>query len=238
VSGSSKRASIEAVPVVVPTGHGPFPAVVLGAEAFGVNPFLAGIQAQLAEHGYASAAPDYYHGHGPSDPESYDSFDEVIEFIGQLDFTCGARDLADCVEQLKADSRIDASRVAVWGYCTGGTLAWLAACQRGDLACAVLYFPSQPTFAEHGPRTPVDPLDLLWQLSCPTLFLYGTEDPVVGPELAAELERRIESWSVPAELRRYDGAGHAFSSPWGPMRHDEADAAAWSDAVAFLEEHC
>jgi len=223
--------------IVKPSGDGPHPAVVLGAEAYGPNEFIRSVQARLADLGYASAVPDYYHGTGPTNPESYDDFTEVIEHIGRLDFTCGARDLAGAVDALRAMPDIDSRRVAVWGYCTGGTLAWLAACLRGDVAAAVLFFPSQPMFQELGPLTPVHPMDLLWQLTCPTLVIYGSEDLVMPPELLADFRARIDRWRVNAEVRVYEGAGHSFSVPWGPMRHEEADRQAWADAVAFLQAH-
>jgi carboxymethylenebutenolidase len=220
--------------VIVPPGAGPHPAVVLGAEAYGINPFIKSVQEKLRDLGYASVAPDYYHGDGPTRPEAYDDFTEVMAYIERLDFTCGARDLAGAVEALRARPDIDPRRISVWGYCTGGTLAWLAACQCSDLEAAVLFYPSQPTFAQAGDRMPVNPLDLLWQVTCPTLFLYGSEDMVLGEELERELRRRIERWDVDAEIRRYAGANHAFSSPAGPLRQAQAAAAAWDDAVTFL----
>jgi carboxymethylenebutenolidase len=223
--------------LVLPAGGGPHPAVVLGAEAYGPNDFIRGVQGRLAELGYASVVPDYYRGTGPTNTEAYDDFDEVIEHIGRLDFTRAAGDLVDAIDAVRARPDVDAGRVAVWGYCTGGTLAWLAACQRGDIAAAVLFFPSQPVFHELGPRTPVQPVDLLWQLTCPTLFLYGDEDGTMPPELLADVRARIEQWDVDAEVRTYAGGNHAFSAPWGPLRHEPSDRAAWSDAVAFLQEH-
>jgi carboxymethylenebutenolidase len=234
---TERAASNDHLDVVKPAGDGPHPAVVVGAEAYGPNEFSHGVQARLAEIGYASVVPDYYRGEGPTNPEAYDDFTEVVEHIGRLDFTRGARDLARAVDALRADPDVDGRRVAVWGYCTGGTLAWLAACLRGDVAAAVLYFPSQPVFHELGPLTPVNALDLVWQLTCPTLFIYGDADPVMPPELLADLRGRIDQWGVDAEVRLYAGAGHAFSAPWGVMRHDEADRAAWDDAVAFLRAH-
>ena len=175
--------------VAFPDGPGPHPAVVIGAEAYGINPFILEVQRRLVALGYAVAVPDYYHGAGPTDTEAYDDFAEVVEHIGRLDFTCGARDLAATVDALRALPNVDADRVAVWGYCTGGTLAWLAACLRGDVAAAVLYFPSQPRFHELGPRTPVHPVDLVWQLTCPTLFIYGDADGTMPPELLTDLAR-------------------------------------------------
>ena len=224
--------------IVAPSGPGPHPGVVLGAEAYGINQFILGIQERLVHLGFASTVPDYYHGNGPSQPEAYADFDEVVDHIGRLDFTNAARDLAVAVDALRADPVVDARRVAVWGYCTGATLAWLAACMRGDVAAAVLFFPSQAMFHEIGPATPVHPMDLLWQLQCPTLFIYGEADPVMPPELLADLESRISRWAIDAEICVYPGATHAFTAPWGPMRNDDADRDAWRHAVAFLQRHC
>jgi carboxymethylenebutenolidase len=232
------RPALDPVPeVAVPPGDGPHPAVVLGAEAYGINEFITGVQERLVDLGYAAVVPDYYHGRGPLNREAYDDFAEVVEHIGRLDFTCGTRDLAETVDAIRARPEVDPARVCLWGYCTGGTLAWLAACLRGDVAAAVLYFPSQPVFHELGPATPVHPMDLIWQLTCPTLFLYGDNDPTMPPERLEDLRSRIDRWGVPAEVRLYAGAGHAFSAPWGPLRHEEADRAAWEDAVSFLRAH-
>jgi carboxymethylenebutenolidase len=226
-----------ATEVLLPEGDGPHPAVVLGAEAYGVNNFIRGIQEKLVGLGYAVAVPDYYHGDGPTDPENYDDFTEVIEYISRLDFTAGARDLARTVDALRAMPNIDPRRVAVWGYCTGGTLAWLAACLRGDLAAAVLYFPSQPVFAELSPARPVHPVDLLWQVTCPALFLYGDQDKLMSPGVLADMRHRIDDWRIDARIKMYPGAGHSFTCPHGPMRNAEADRVAWNDAVTFLSEH-
>jgi carboxymethylenebutenolidase len=223
-----------AAEVLMPGGGGPHPAVVLGAEAYGVNEFIRGIQQKLVGLGYAVAVPDYYHGAGPADAENYDDFTEVKEHIARLDFTRGARDLAAAAGALRATPDIDSGRIAVWGYCTGATLAWLAACMRGDLAVAVLYFPSQPVFAELSPARPVHPVDLLWQLTCPALFLYGDQDKLMTPAVLADMRAGIDHWQVDAQINMYPGAGHSFTCPRRPMRHAEADRDAWNDAITFL----
>jgi carboxymethylenebutenolidase len=232
------RPPLEPAPsVAIPAGDGPHPAVVIGAEAYGPNEFSAVVQQRLGDLGYATVVPDYYHGGGPTNREAYDDFTEVMEHMARLDFTCASRDLAETVDAVRERPDIDAGRVSLWGYCTGGTLAWLAACMRGDVAAAVLYFPSQPVFEPLTPATPVNPMDLLWQLTCPTLFLYGEQDMVMPPERLAELRSRIDRWGVPAEVRIYPGANHAFTAPFGPLSHPDAARAAWDDAVSFLRAH-
>ena len=119
----------DSLSLVMPAGRGPHPALVLGAEAYGPNPF----------HPWRASAPGRPRvrvgrtGLLPrprsDEPPEYDQFDEVIEHIARLDFTRAARQLARAVDALRASPEIDPrARLAVWGYCTGRTLAWLAAC--------------------------------------------------------------------------------------------------------------
>jgi len=220
--------------LLLPDTDGPHPGVVLGAEAYGVNEFIVEVGERLRSCGCAVLVADYYEGGGPTDREAYDDFTEVVDCIARLDFTRATRVLVDGVDQLRDTPGVDPNRIAVWGYCTGGTLAWLTACQR-DVAAAVLFFPSQPTFAELGPNTPVHPVDLLWMLDGPTLIVYGDQDEVMPADGLADLRARIERWSVPAEIRTYAGAGHAFTVPWGPLRHADAAATATRDAEEFLD---
>jgi carboxymethylenebutenolidase len=219
--------------VLLPDGDGPHPGVVLGAEAYGVNDFIVEVGERLVSLGYAVLVPDYYDGGGPTNREAYDDFTEVVGCIAQLDFTRATQTLVHGVDRLRDMPRVDPNRIAVWGYCTGGTLAWLTACRR-DVAGAVLFFPSQPTFAELGRNTPVHPVDLLWMLDSPTLILYGDADEVMPADALDDLRARADRWSVPVEVRTYPGAGHAFTVPWGPFRHAEAAAAATADAEEFL----
>jgi hypothetical protein len=46
-----------------------------------------------------------------------------------------------------------------------------------------------------------------------------------------------EAYGVNPFIQVVQQRRHSFSAPWGPLRHDEADRAAWDDAVAFLRAH-
>jgi carboxymethylenebutenolidase len=159
----------------------------------------------------------------------------VMAFIDALDFTEATHDVMAGVDHARAMPEVDADRVAVWGYCTGATLAMLTVSLDRRLAAAVLFFPSQPTFPELTPKRPVQPIDLLWNVACPVLLIYGDQDG--SPELFADYRKRFEQWHVDYEFNLYGGAGHAFSAPVPPLRNDEADVASWADALAFVARH-
>jgi carboxymethylenebutenolidase len=138
------------------------------------------------------------------------------------------------VEYLR--NREQVASVAVWGYCTGGTLSWLAAALGRDIDAAVLFYPSQPTFHELSARQPQHPVDVIWQIRCPVLLLVGDEDQVWPPDLVAEVGRRFATWSIPLETEVYPGAGHTFAGHFEDWHRPEAAAAAVRRALAFLEE--
>ena len=211
------------------------PAIVIGAEAFGINVFTREVAATLAHGGYVVAVPDYWRGAGPQDRDSYTAFDEVLAHIEALDFVQATHDLLATVDHLRGLPFVDPDRVASWGYCTGATLALLTACLDRHLAGSVLFFPSQPMFPELAPQRPVHPMDLLWNVACPLHIVYGDQDPVMPAERLADLRHRLEQWGIEHQIHFFPGAGHAFSAPRGPLRNDAADRASWRDVTAALD---
>jgi carboxymethylenebutenolidase len=157
----------------------------------------------------------------------------ITATIGRLDFRQGSEDMLAAVDHLKGPEGIEG--VAVWGYCTGGTLAMLAACQGRQVDAAVLYYPSQPTFHELSATQPQHPVDLIWQLRNPVLLIVGDEDLVWPPELLRTVVERFEQWGIPLELRVYEGAGHTFAGHFEDWHRPAAAAESWVEALDFLD---
>jgi carboxymethylenebutenolidase len=223
--------------VAEPEGPGPYPAIAFGAEAMGPNKFGRKVAADMAALGYVTITPDYYRGGGPSQPDNYNDFTEVMGAIDALDFRQATYDVLAGVDWLRAQPQVDPGRVAVWGYCTGGTLAMLAASLDRKLSATVLFFPSQPRFEALTVKRPAHPIDLVWSITSPVLLIYGDQDPIMPPDLLAELRRRFDQWGIRNEVRIYPGAGHAFSADAPHMHNAEATAASWEAATNFLERN-
>jgi carboxymethylenebutenolidase len=226
------------VPTLVykPQGvSGPGPAVVLSAEAYGINEFTRHVASELAAAGYAVVVPDYYRGKALTKPDDYSDFTEVMTFIGELDFGGATKDILAGIDHARSMPEVDPEKIVVWGYCTGGTLAMLAAALDRHLAGAVWFFPSQPTFPELDARHPVQAIDMIWAIACPVLLLYGDQDTGLV-DLGPEFRGRFEQWGVDHQINIYPGAGHAFSAPVPPLRNHDADVASWADALAFMRK--
>lgn len=220
-----------------PIRAGLFPAVAIGAEATGPNAFIRRVAATLAHLGYVTVVPDYYHGDGPPDPENPEDIETLMRYMAALDFRRAAYDLMAGVDYLKGRPDVDGRRLGVWGYCTGATVALLAACLRTDVAATVLFYPSQPRFEALDVNKPAHPVDLVWNLTSAVLLLVGAEDFVWPPELLTELQGRLEQWRIEHVINVYPGAGHAFCAPSPMFHHAAAETAAWAHALHHLAVH-
>jgi carboxymethylenebutenolidase len=208
--------------------------VVIGAEALGINNFIREVATHLASLGYLSITPDYYRGNGPTDPDNYMDFTEVLKAIEVLDFRRATYDQMAAADWLRSQPQTDAKRIAVWGYCTGGSLSMLSASLDRKLAAAVLFFPSQPVFQTIDVHHPVHPLDMVWNIACPVMIVYGEQDPLMPPDRLAELRKRLAQWNIDNEIHIYKDCGHSFTAEAPGLYNAAAAAKATEDALGFL----
>jgi len=217
-------------------GGGPFPAVVFGGEAMGPNRFSRQTAEAVAALGFVTITPDYYRGSGPSRPDDYDDFTEVAAAIAQLDFRRATFDVLAGVDWARGQPHIDADRVVLWGYCTGATLAMFASALDRRIAATLLFFPSQPSFPEITEKRPVSARDLLWAIRSPVLLISGGDDPILPPDVIADLRARLKMAAIRHEVHVYKGAGHAFTGEARNLHHAEATRHSWSVANSFLAD--
>ena len=136
-------------------------AVVIAQEIFGVNRHIRRVADDYAAQGYVTIAPCLFDRVRRGIELGY-SEKEVQEGRGyrlQIPKEKSMLDLAASINVVK-----HAGRVAVVGYCWGGTLAYLAACEL-PVSCAVAYYGGQiKDHLEKSPRRPV-------------MYHFGEKDP-------------------------------------------------------------
>ena len=112
-------------------------AIVVIQEIFGVNSHIRSLADGFAADGWLAIAPAMFDrvergielGYTPADIERGRAIRAKVSNEAAL------RDMAAAVDAVKS-----VGKVAVIGYCWGGTLAWLAACKQPGLAAAVSYY--------------------------------------------------------------------------------------------------
>ena len=112
-------------------------AIVLVQEIFGVNHHIKAVADGYAADGYAVIAPAYFDRVQKNFDVGYSQADmeQARAIPAKMDWGKVAADTQAAVNELKA-----AGKVAVIGYCWGGTVAWLSACKVDGVAGAVAYY--------------------------------------------------------------------------------------------------
>jgi len=188
-------------------------AVVVLQEIFGVNAHIREVTDQFAAAGYLAIAPALFDRVGHNIELGYTA-EELPRARGtmlQVKTADALKDIAASVNVVK-----HAGRVALVGFCWGGTLAWIGA-RTLPIRAAVTYYASR--IGEHLDGVP----------AIPTLLHFGERDaniPLADVEKARALYPQGQFHLYPA--------GHGFNCS-ARVSYDAASAAlAWQRTLDFL----
>ncbi len=217
--------------VATPAGEGPWPAVVVVHEAFGLDVNAESAADRVAAMGYLAVAPDLY-SDGGAQRCLISTFRDFLRQSGRS-FT----DLETARLWALAQPHCS-GRAGILGLCMGGGFALLTA-DRADYEVASVNYG----------RLPADDWQA-YESRCPIVGSYGGRDRSLRGA-AFKLSERLTEAGVEHDVVEYADAGHAFLNkvPTGPrlllplMRIDHvgpepASAAdAWRRIEAFFALH-
>jgi carboxymethylenebutenolidase len=90
---------------------------------------------------------------------------------------------------------------------------------------------------DHNVKTPVAPIDLTMDLSCPLLGIFGNDDRAPSPEQVDLHEAELKKHGKVYEFHRYDGAGHGIFYYHRPLYRVEQALDGWNKVFAFFSKH-
>ncbi len=217
VSYKSGDDTIHAI-LYTPEGTGPFPALVVIHEWWGLNDWVKEQASKLSDEGYVTLAIDLYRGKVATTPEV------AHELMRGVPDDRSARDLHTAVEFLKSQPDVKKDRIGAIGWCMGGGYALDVALQEPTLAADVINYGSL-----------ADDPDDLKKINAPILGLFGGQDRGITPSDVHKFEQQMKTLGKSVEVHIYPDAGHAFENPNNTMGYRKDDAAdAWARTVAFL----
>jgi len=223
-----------------PEGSGPHPAVIVLQEVFGVNAEMRRVTDLLAGAGYAGLAINYYHRTHPNLNVAYDDsgMRAGVQAAKTVTRATLYADLGAAIEWLKAQEFVRDGKIATWGFCMGGSVAFLSA-TLPDVRGAICFYGggiARPFHSgEPGALKEVD------RIRAPLLLCFGAEDAGIPPEAIERIRQELDAHGKEYMLEVYAGVGHAFFRAVKPTHYsDEAIANAvadsWNVVQKFLED--
>jgi carboxymethylenebutenolidase len=200
--------------VAVPEGQGPFPAIVVLQEIFGVNPFVRNAADRLAAQGYLAVAPDLFWRLDPGvdiTDQSEAEWKKAFELMNAFDLNLGVKDIAATIDKVRADPRCN-GKVGAVGYCLGGLLAFLTAVRTDADATVSYYGVNIDKFVGEAES-----------LARPLMLHIAGEDGFVTKDAQGQIVAALGD-KPNIEIHTYAGRDHAFAREGG-QHYDAGDAA-------------
>jgi carboxymethylenebutenolidase len=228
IPGAESAPELRAYLATPPVGEGPWPAVVVVHEIFGLTDDTRQQADRLAAAGYLAVAPDLYTAGG--------AMRCLKSTFGALSRGEGAAfgDLEATRAWLR-DRPDSTGRVGVLGFCMGGGFALIAATRGFDAAA--------PNYGE----VPKNAEEVL-RGACPVVASYGRRDRALRGA-ADRLDGVLTRLDVPHDVKEYADAGHSFmnrhnAGPFAVLEkvggfsyHQPSAEDAWARILRFFDHH-
>ncbi len=152
--------------------------------------------------------------------ESFAKIWSLVNFIPSL-----IPPLRKAVGYLRAERpESTGQKVGCVGFCMGGGLSALLACEEPELACAAVYYGSTPA------------PEKLAALRCPVLAFYGELDQRVNAGIPA-FEEGMKKAGASFEHWIYPGANHAFFNDSSAAYEVDAARDSYARMLSFFAKH-
>lgn len=205
-------------------------AVVVIHEIFGMSDWVQQLTDELAEAGYIAIAPDLLSGMGPKGggTSEFDanSVRQAIQKLPPDQITADLNAVADYVSKLPAAN----GKVAVAGFCWGGTQTFNFATNRPSLKAAFVFYGTPPANNPQGQPFAIDKAALA-RIAAPVYGFYAENDMRVDATVPPTVEAMKELKKTYDPVT-YAGAGHGFMRAGEPNSPEPKPPVAKGDATA------
>jgi carboxymethylenebutenolidase len=209
-----------------PGGEGRTPAVLVIQEAFGLNPHIKDVTRRVAAEGYVALAPDLYWRGGKGRTVGYDQLAEAIGLMQSLKDPEVVADVGRAIAWLEAQPFVRADRIGITGFCMGGRVSYLAACELPEKIKACVPF--------YGGGIPIDKTE---KLRCPVLAFFGEKDAFIPLESVEQLKAEAKRHGKAVEVVVYPGADHGFFCNERASYQAAAARDSWERLKTFFATH-
>jgi carboxymethylenebutenolidase len=218
----------------MPSSGSNHPIVLVVQEIFGVHEHIKDLARRLAKSGYCAVAPALYARQG--DVSKIENIQQIIsQVVSKVPDSQVMSDLDATAAWAAKNSRGNANRLAVTGYCWGGRIVWLYAAHNPQLKAGAAWYGRIE--GDKNQLTPRNPIDLAGALKAPVIGLYGGKDTGIPVSSVEKMRTALTVVKDRSELHVYDQAEHGFNADYRPTYNKAAATDAWAKMLAFFKKY-
>ncbi|MDJ0557240.1 MAG: dienelactone hydrolase family protein [Microcoleaceae cyanobacterium MO_207.B10] len=217
-----------------PVGEGPFPAIIVIQEIFGVNTHIREVTEKIAKEGYVAIAPAIYQRLAPGFEVGYTEEDLKLgrKYKEQTKASELLSDIQATINYLKTLPNIKTEKFGCTGFCFGGHVSYLAATLPEIQAVASFYGAG---IANSTPGGGSPTITLTPQISGTIYCFFGTEDSLIPIEQVDQIEGELKKHQIKHQVFRYK-ADHGFLCDHRSSYNPEAATDAWVHTKQLFDQ--
>ncbi len=200
-----------------PVEGGPYPAVVVIQEWWGLNPNICDIANRIAAEGYVALAPDLFHGAVTAEP------DEAQKLMMTLQEPNALVDMSGAVAALQARDDVRSDRIGVTGFCLGGGMSLLLAMNNPAVTAAAPFY-----------GVPGAGMGDAGNIQGAVMGFFAGRDEWINAEVVEGIQSALDGAGVRNEIHMYADSDHGFFNDTSDIHDPEAAADAWDKLKAFF----
>ena len=222
--------------LALPEGSGPHPAVIVYMEIFGVNGHIRDVAERVAKEGYVALAPDFFHRTGPGVEYGYDDdgMASGMKLLMALTADEMISDSRAALAYLRGRRDVRGDRIGAMGFCIGGHMTYLQACETGVTAAASFY--GGGIAGREGPGGQASTIGRTASISGRILCLFGDQDAFIPGDEVDAIRAALEKAAVQHEVVVYPGCDHGFFCDQRDGYQQKASEDAWARVKRLFEE--
>lgn len=216
-----------------PKDGAPRPAVLVFMEIFGINSHIRDVTERVAREGYVALAPDYFHRTGPGVEYGYDDAGMAggMKLLGALKADEMIADSRAALAALRARKDVT-GKVGAMGFCIGGHMTYLTACET-DVAAAASFY-GGGIAAPQGPGGAPSTLSRTSKLEGRILCLFGAKDSLIPSAQVDAIRQALAQAKAKHEVVVYPDADHGFFCDQRATYQKAAAEDAWRRVKALF----
>ncbi len=219
-----------------PTDGSTHPGVLVFQEIFGINHHIRSVADRVAAEGYVALAPELFHRTAPGIELGYDDagLQRGIGLMGQVKSAEVIADVSAAIDTLKKRGDVGGRGIGAMGFCFGGHVTYLAACELPIAAAASFYggMIAVGTPGNDGPPT----IERTHKIRGKILCFFGDKDGYIPPDQVERIKQELAQHKIRHEVVVYPNVGHGFFCDERPDYSESAASDAWRRVKDLFRE--